>query len=105
MDIKSGFASGLITALITWKALIVPAGAQIQAPQEAEPASELTELEILEACAEDRAETLPSPFPDVQPTDWAYEAVLTLYYCGAYRGAIPPQQFKDYLDSREEQQS
>lgn len=105
MSIKSGFAYGLIAALVSWGAVIASAEAQTQPPQETDPASTLTELQILEACAEDRAGTLPNPFPDVQPTDWAYEAVLTLYYCGAYRGAIPPQQYKDYLDSREEQQS
>lgn len=85
--------------------LVAPAWSQTPAPQLPEPASDLTELEILEACAEDRAGSLPNPFADVQPTDWAYEAVLTLYYCGAYRGAIPPEQYQEYLDSREEQQS
>ncbi len=96
---------GLMATLLTWGVTIAPAGAQTDQSQEQDPASDLTELKILEACAEDRAATLPNPFPDVQPTDWAYEAVLTLYYCGAYRGAIPPQQYKDFLDSREEQQS
>lgn len=71
--------------------LSYPAGAQ---PAED---ADLPPLEILEVCARDQADTLPNPFPDVQPTDWAYKAVLTLYYCGAYRGAIPPEQYLNYL--------
>ncbi len=61
---------------------------------------QITELELLEICARDEADQLPSPFVDVQPTDWAYKAVLTLYYCGAYRGAIPPETYKEYLDQQ-----
>lgn len=98
--IKHAFGFSLIGLLLSGGIEVVPTAAQTQQEQET-----LTELEILEACAEDRAGTLPNPFTDVQPTDWAYEAVLTLYYCGAYRGAIPPEQYKNYLDSREEQES
>ena len=105
ITINTFLKQGLVAVLFTWGMAIVPAIAQTDQPQEQEPTLDLTELEILQACAEDRAATLPNPFPDVQPTDWAYGAVLTLYYCGAYRGAIPPQQYKDFLDSREEQQS
>lgn len=61
-------------------------------------AQQLTTDQILQACATNQADTLPSPFPDVVETDWAYEAVLTLYYCGAYRGAIPPEQYRRYLE-------
>ncbi|MFS8740914.1 hypothetical protein [Synechococcus sp. W70.1] len=63
-------------------------------------AEQLTTERILQACAANQADTLPSPFPDVVPTDWAYKAVLTLYYCGAYRGAIPPEQFRRYLEQQ-----
>ncbi len=63
-------------------------------------AEQLTTEQILQACASNQADTLPSPFPDVVPTDWAYKAVLTLYYCGAYRGAIPPEQFQRYLEQQ-----
>lgn len=59
---------------------------------------ELTSEEILQACAQDQADRLPSPFTDVVPSDWAYKAVLTLYYCGAYRGAIPPEQYQQHLE-------
>lgn len=94
-----------IAGVLLWGMVSFPAWSQSLDPEEQSPEPSLTEIQILEACAEDRAGTLPNPFPDVQPPDWAYEAVLTLYYCGAYRGAIPPQQYKDYLDSREAQES
>ncbi|MFQ3584323.1 MAG: hypothetical protein SNJ85_05235 [Cyanobacteriota bacterium] len=63
-------------------------------------AEQLTTEQILQACASNQADTLPSPFPDVVPSDWAYKAVLTLYYCGAYRGAIPPEQYQRYLEQQ-----
>ncbi|MGQ9838263.1 MAG: hypothetical protein ACUVRV_09935 [Cyanobacteriota bacterium] len=63
-------------------------------------AEQLTSEQILQACASNQADTLPSPFPDVVPSDWAYKAVLTLYYCGAYRGAIPPESFQRYLQQQ-----
>ncbi len=69
------------------------------AQSENEPTDpDLTPEEILQACAQDQADMLPSPFTDVVPTDWAYKAVLTLYYCGAYRGAIPPELYQQYLE-------
>ncbi|MGF1577719.1 MAG: hypothetical protein ACFCU9_17625 [Cyanophyceae cyanobacterium] len=68
-------------------------------------AAQLTTDQILQACATNQADTLPSPFPDVVETDWAYKSVLTLYYCGAYRGAIPPEQYRRYLESQREMPS
>ncbi|MEG3882817.1 hypothetical protein QT971_01235 [Microcoleus sp. herbarium19] len=49
-----------------------------------------TREQILNACVQNRAETLPNPFSDVPRNHWAYKAVLTMYYCGAYREATPP---------------
>jgi hypothetical protein len=46
--------------------------------------------QVLEACSQNRAETLPNPYIDVSPSHWAYKALLTLHYCGAYRQATPP---------------
>jgi hypothetical protein len=43
---------------------------------------------VLQACAQDQADTLPNPFSDVSATHWAYKAVLSMYYCGAYRGSV-----------------
>ncbi|PSB53612.1 S-layer protein [filamentous cyanobacterium Phorm 6] len=46
--------------------------------------------QILNACVQNQAETLPNPFTDVPSNHWAYKAVLTMYYCGAYREATAP---------------
>lgn len=46
--------------------------------------------QILNACVQNQAETLPNPFTDVPRNHWAYKAVLTMYYCGVYREATPP---------------
>ena len=53
---------------------------------QAEPAAR----QVLEACVQNRAETLPNPFVDVPANHWAFKAVLTMHYCGAYRQATPP---------------
>jgi hypothetical protein len=39
---------------------------------------------------QNQVETLPNPFTDVPSNHSAYKAVLTMYYCGAYREATPP---------------
>jgi hypothetical protein len=58
-----------------------------------------TREQILNACVQNRAETLPNPFSDVPSNHWAYKAVLTMYYCGAYREATPPALIKELLES------
>ena len=55
--------------------------------------------QILNACVQNQAETLPNPFSDVPSNHWAYKAVLTMYYCGAYREATPPALIKESLES------
>ncbi|MBW4442680.1 MAG: hypothetical protein KME10_15875 [Plectolyngbya sp. WJT66-NPBG17] len=55
---------------------------------------QLTTEEIYQACTQNRAETLPNPFVDVSPRDWAYKAVLTMHYCGAFRQAAPRSLFE-----------
>ena len=52
--------------------------------------TEPTARQVLEACVQNRAETLPNPFVDVSANHWAFKAVLTMHYCGAYRQATPP---------------
>ncbi|MCS6781818.1 MAG: hypothetical protein RMI89_06735 [Gloeomargarita sp. SKYBB_i_bin120] len=47
------------------------------------------ESRVAQACATRRVRELPIPFADLDPNHWAFEAVMTLYYCGAYRGGIP----------------
>ncbi|MEN9219026.1 MAG: hypothetical protein Q6J33_08480 [Gloeomargarita sp. DG_2_bins_126] len=48
------------------------------------------ESTVRQACATRRLLELPIPFADVPPDHWAFEAVMSLYYCGADRGGIPP---------------
>lgn len=48
-----------------------------------------TKRQVLEACVQNRAETLPNPFVDVPADHWAFKAVLTMHYCGAFRQATP----------------
>jgi len=67
----------------------------ITTPATAQPSRE----EILQACSVGQADQLPNPFVDLTETDWAYNAVLTLYYCGAFRGAISQEHYLRYLDS------
>jgi hypothetical protein len=58
-----------------------------------------TREQILNACVQNREETLPNPFTDVPSNHWAYKAVLTMYYCGAYREATPPALIQELLES------
>jgi hypothetical protein len=48
-----------------------------------------TREEVVNACIQNQADRLPNPYIDVKPTHWAYKAVLSLYYCGAFRQATP----------------
>ncbi|ERT05403.1 hypothetical protein M595_4630 [Lyngbya aestuarii BL J] len=58
-----------------------------------------TKADILNACVRNQAETLPNPYTDVEPTHWAYKAVLSMYYCGAFRQATPPALIEQLLES------
>ncbi|MEW5858919.1 MAG: S-layer protein [Cyanobacteriota bacterium] len=60
---------------------------------------------VLEACAQDQADTLPNPFSDVPSNHWAFKAVLSMYYCGAYRGSSSPEKVKPFLQQQVPQQS
>lgn len=93
-----------ILATVTFLAsvsLIAPAQAEMVQEQEA-PGTEATPTseQVLQACAQDQAQTLPSPYTDVPQDHWAYKAVLSMYYCGAYRGQIPPEQFQRRLQEQ-----
>jgi hypothetical protein len=79
-----------------------PALAQNPAP--IKPNNSLVQVQpareqILNACVQNQVETLPNPFTDVPSDRWAYKAVLTMYYCGAYREATPPALIKELLES------
>jgi hypothetical protein len=81
----------LATALVlTTTGLVAPVKAQSPATQA--PAS--TSNQVLDACVQNRAETLPMPFSDVPPDHWAFKAVMSMYYCGAFLQATPPAAFE-----------
>ncbi|MEG3901269.1 S-layer protein [Microcoleus sp. B4-C5] len=78
--------------------------AQAQNAAQAKPNNSLVQVQptreqILNACVQNQAETLPNPFTDVPSNHWAYKAVLTMYYCGAYREGTPPALIKESLES------
>ena len=77
------------TALLTSIGLVTSAKAENIAQIESK--SQLSSDQILAACAQDQAQTLPSPYTDVPENHWAYKAVLSMYYCGAYRGQVLPE--------------
>ncbi|MEG4029008.1 MULTISPECIES: S-layer protein [unclassified Microcoleus] len=88
--------------LLIYTGLLAPANAQNTAP--VKPNNSLVQMqvireEILNACVQNQAETLPNPFTDVPSNHWAYKAVLTMYYCGAYREGTPPALIKESLES------
>lgn len=77
-----------IASLATPSAVIASPSSQPRhtiAQAQAEP----TARQILAACVQNRADTLPNPFIDVPTNHWAFKAVLTMHYCGAYRQATP----------------
>ncbi|WP_231505942.1 S-layer protein [Planktothrix serta] len=60
-----------------------------------------TREEIINACIQNQADRLPNPYIDVEPTHWAYKAVLSLYYCGAFRQATPELLLRQETGNRE----
>src|SRR4028119_1229668 len=78
--------------------------AQAQNPAQIKQNNSLVQVQpmreqILTACVQNQAETLPNPFSDVPSNHWAYKAVLTMYYCGAYREGTPPALIKESPES------
>jgi hypothetical protein len=76
--------------LLAIASLAAPARAiEAQSSQSTPAQAQLTTRQVLEACVQNRAETLPNPFTDVPANHWAFKAVLTMHYCGAFRQATP----------------
>ncbi|MEG4493689.1 S-layer protein [Microcoleus sp. D3_18_C4] len=89
--------------LLIYTGFLAPAKAQNTA--QVKPNNSLVQVQqlreqILTACVQNQAETLPNPFSDVPSNHWAYKAVLTMYYCGAYREGMNPALIKESLESR-----
>ena len=88
--------------LLIYTGLLAPVNAQNTAqfkPNNSLVQVQQTREKILNACVQNQAETLPNPFTDVPSNHWAYKAVLTMYYCGAYREGTPPALIKESLES------
>lgn len=85
--LKSILAASVLFATLPAVSLAAP-------PQSAQTTPQPTTEEIYQACTQNRAETLPNPFVDVSSKDWAYKAVLTMHYCGAFRRAAPRSLFE-----------
>ncbi|WP_375470567.1 S-layer protein [uncultured Nostoc sp.] len=60
--------------------------------------------QVLNACVQNQAETLPNPFSDVPAHHWAFKAVMTMHYCGAFRKATPPALFPKLQPTNNQQQ-
>lgn len=82
------------TTILAAASIIAPVKAQESAPS---PPPNQTPTapnnQVLNACVQNRAETLPVPFSDVPRDHWAFKAVMTMHYCGAFRQATPPAAF------------
>ncbi|HEY9614624.1 hypothetical protein [Allocoleopsis sp.] len=87
-------------ALLTTVSFVAPVTAQDSQPMKAETPTAQAQVNgdrVLQTCVQEQANTLPNPFPDVSSNHWAYKAVLSMYYCGAYRGSVPSEQVKSFL--------
>ena len=90
-------------AFLLCTSFALPVKAQIQ-PSESnfltEPPAQTTPSalnQVAEACIQNRAETLPSPFTDVPQNHWAFKAIMTMHYCGAFRQAASPELFEQKI--------
>ncbi|MDZ8225506.1 S-layer protein [Nostoc sp. ChiVER01] len=61
--------------------------------------------QVLNACVHNQAETLPNPFTDVPSDHWAFKAVMTMHYCGAFRKATLPALFYKLQPTNSQQRS
>lgn len=77
-------------------------GVNAQEPTNKEPE---TSTPVIDACIQNRAETLPNPFSDVPKNHWAFKAVMTMHYCGAFRQATPRKLFLKLQPTPTQQQS
>lgn len=100
------FKIRIVAAFILLISACCSSPAQAQNTAQFKPNNSLVQVQptgeqILNACVQNRAETLPNPFSDVPRNHWAYKAVLTMYYCGAYREATPPALIQELLESEQ----
>jgi hypothetical protein len=87
-----------VILVLTTSGLVSPAKAQQPTNNESQ---KLTEVQ--NACINNQAETLPNPFSDVPKDHWAFKAVMTMHYCGAFRKATPPALFEKFRQNQNQQ--
>ncbi|MDZ8241663.1 MAG: S-layer protein [Nostoc sp. ChiQUE01a] len=78
--------------------------AKSQEPANETPATSKTSNEVVNACIQNQAQNLPNPFTDVPSDHWAFKAVMTMHYCGAFRQATPPALFEKLQPTEGQQQ-
>ena len=88
-----------LAALLSTTSLTAP----VKAQEPATVSPQTTRDQVANACIQNRAETLPVPFSDVSPNHWAFKAVMTMYYCGAFRQAAPPSLFRQTTPTQSQQ--
>lgn len=92
--------------LLSTTSLVAPVKAQ--EPTTVSPPTPTTQAQtardqVANACIQNQAETLPVPFSDVSPNHWAFKAVMTMYYCGAFRQAAPRALFQQTTPTQSQQ--
>jgi hypothetical protein len=83
--------SKLLSSVLLLATIGLVNSVKAQEPSNSEPAKSNP---VINACVQNRAETLPNPFSDVPSDHWAFKAVMTMHYCGAFRQATPPALFE-----------
>lgn len=99
----------LATAILLFTSTLV-APVKAQEPGTVSPPTPTTQTQptrkqVANACIQNQAETLPVPFSDVSPAHWAFKAVMTMHYCGAFRQAAPPTLFEQTTPTQSQQQN
>ena len=97
-----------LVALLSTTALTAPVKAQEPAtvsPPTPTTQPQTTRDQVANACIQNQAEKLPVPFSDVSPNHWAFKAVMTMYYCGAFRQAAPPALFQQTTPTQSQKPS
>ncbi len=98
MNGQSFLNQSFLKSFVPLMGLVLILGNQVVFAQTAAPPPRTEESDrILQACSQNQAETLPIPFQDLSPNHWAFKAVMSLHYCGAYRGSIPQETTRSVL--------
>ncbi|NMG09102.1 S-layer protein [Brasilonema sp. UFV-L1] len=59
--------------------------------------------QVPNACIQNQSETLSVPKSDVSPNHWAFKAVMTMHYCGAFRQATPTTLWQQLIPTESQQ--